>query len=101
MILDPILARLIYNEDKDWRLAFASALADPATFHLCLIASAIHLNFTTKDYNRSEFIFHKMRVIQLLNQSINHCSQVTNGLMLTVANLALMEVGTLTRAVIF
>lgn len=60
--------------------------------HLCAIASAIHIGFATKDYNRLEFVFHRTKMLQLVNQRIAQHHQVADGLIITVANAAKIEV---------
>lgn len=70
----------------------ASAMTDPAVFHLFLLCSAIHLSHTTHNYRMSEFIFHKTKVIQLVNQKLQENSEITDRLLLIVSNLAKAEV---------
>lgn len=90
--IDGTIGRLIYNTDKHWKRAIGSLVADPGLFHLGIIASAIHLGLMTKEYNRTELIFHKIRVIQLVNERLQQCNQVTDSIILIVANLANVEV---------
>ena len=79
--------------EPGWKDPFPLAMTDAAFFHMFLLRSALHANALSVNIGSSELIFHKFKVIQLVNARLqNPADRISNSTIMTIAFLALAEV---------
>jgi hypothetical protein len=79
--------------EPGWKDSFPLAMKDAAFFHTILLRSAMHVNFLIGNIASLEHVFHKIRVIQLVNERLEiPTERLSDSTIMTIAFLAAAEV---------